>query len=148
MMTACSFHNPQMWSTRRRSVPGRFPCRSGGDVELRQIGIWSDGRLGFPEQVELSLRVGDGQAWRENAVVVVTIDPHRPLWRIVAIASGRASHLTDTGGAGAAERARQQVDGDIGGLPVDRGTAGFTVARLPALDESAVLGQPDALEIG
>ena len=131
MKTACSFHHPQMRRIRRRSV--LVPCRAGGDVELRQVRIRLYRRVGFPEDVKLSLRVGDGQPWRKDAMVVVAVDPDWSLRRIVAIAGRSAPYLGDIGCAGALQRTRQQIDRDIGGLPVDRGAAGVTVTRLPAL---------------
>jgi len=64
------------------------------------------------------------------------------------MAGRSAPHLGDVGRAGALQRARQQMDCDVGRLPVDRGTAGITATSPPALDEGAVLGQADAFEIG
>src|SRR3984957_150179 len=144
MKMACSFHDPQVRRIRRRSVPRR----ADGDVELRQVRIRLYGRVSFPEDVKLSLRVRDRQSWRKDAVIVVAVDPDRALRRIVAIAGGSAPPLGDVGCAGSLQGARQQMNRDVGRLPIDGGTAGVTVASLPALDEGAVLGQADAFEIG
>src|SRR6202789_2944124 len=144
MKTACSFYDPKVRRIRRRSVPRR----ADGDVELRQVRIRLYGGVGFPEDVKLSLRVRDRQAWRKDAMVVVAVDPDRSLRRVVAMAGRSAPHLGDVGCPCALQRARKQMDRDVGRLPVDRGTAGVTATSPPALDEGAVLGQADALEIG
>src|ERR1700735_1398722 len=144
MKTACSFYDPKVRRIRRRSVPRR----ADGDVELRQVRIRLYGRVGFPEDVKLSLRVRDRQPWRKDAVVVVAVDPDRPLRRMIAIAGRGAPHLGNVRGAGPLQRARQQMDRDVGRLPVNGGTAGVTVTSLPAPDERAIFGQADAFEIG
>src|ERR1700679_665728 len=103
MKTACSFYDPKVRRIRRRSVPRR----ADGDVELRQVWIRLYGRVGFPEDVKLSLRVRDRQPWRKDAMVVVAVDPDRSLRRVVAIAGRGTSHLGNVGRAGPLQGARK-----------------------------------------
>src|ERR1700733_14266746 len=98
MTTVCSFHDPKVRRI-RRSVPRR----ADGEVELRQVRIRLYGGVGFPEDVKLSLRVRDRQAWRKDAMVVVAVDPDRSLRRIVAIASRSAPYVGNVGCAGPLE---------------------------------------------
>ena len=108
-------------------------------IEVREIGVGPFGRVRFPEYLELAAMHGARQARRQEAMIVVGIDPDRALRRIVAVIGRGAPHGVDVGGAGAADGARQQHDADIGRLPVDAEDAVVAMPRLPARDKGAVL---------
>src|ERR1039458_8200727 len=124
---------PSKGGRRRRVATGKDPA-----LRARQL----------PRRCQTVLARSTPQPWRKDAVIVVAVDPDRPLRRIVAIAGGSAPPLGNVGCAGPLQCARKQMDRDVGGLPIDGGTAGVTVTRLPALHESAVVGQAEALEKG
>ena len=86
MERVSSFHGTQMvWSFCDRFVASFRPNADRGKIEVRQIRIGTFGSISFPEDFELTTMHGTGQSWRQEAVVVVGIDPDRALRRVVAV---------------------------------------------------------------
>src|SRR6476469_1767545 len=114
------------------------PRANRREIKVREIGVGPLGRIGFPEYLELTAMHGTRQAWRQEAMIVVRVDPDRALRRIVAMICRGAPDGIDVGCAGAADGAREQHDADIGGLSVDRRMAVLAIPCSPARDKGAV----------
>src|ERR1700694_3611331 len=113
-------------------------CANRRQVDIRKIGIGSFRGIRFPENLELTSGNRTRQTWGQEAVIVVGIDPDRPLWRIVTVICGRAPDRSDVGRARAADRTGKAHDADVSRLSVDREVAVRAVTSLPPLDKSAI----------
>src|SRR6266699_1462043 len=94
-------------------------CRANRcEVAVRKIRIGTLGSVRFPEDIELTSMRRACQPRREEAVIIIGIDPNRPLRGIVAMICRSAPHGADISGTRATDGAGKQHDANVGGLPV------------------------------
>src|SRR4051812_18941201 len=84
-----SFHDPQMVGGLCHHTTDLVQLSEPRKVEAGEIGVGSQRGVGFPENPELASRYRMCQTRCQEAMIVIRIDPHRALRRLVAMVGGR-----------------------------------------------------------